>query len=119
MITFEIIPAKNSYQGPTLIKRNESAKLRSLRVLVPYVLSCPTCSLASRTSCPTCSRALRASCLTCSYALVPYVPRALVPYLPREKLLIARANLKAPINKQSEIIGMFRHHIKYTLSRLP
>ena len=58
----------------------ESAKLRAtralvryvpraLRALVPFLLSCPTCSRASRASCLTCSRALRAPCLTCSRAL--------------------------------------------------
>ena len=40
-----------------------------LTYLVPYVLSCPTCSDALRTSCPMCSRASCPLCPTCPCAL--------------------------------------------------
>ena len=60
----------------------------SLLNYLPYVLSCPTCSRASRAFVPHVSRALRTSYPTC---LVPHVPRALrasclkclVSYVPR------------------------------------
>ena len=60
---------------------SESAKLRALRALapyvlsclVPYVLSCLTCLVPYVLSCLTCLVPYMLSCLTC---LVPYVPRA-------------------------------------------
>ena len=87
---------------------NESAKLRALRALMPYVprasrapfftcfrasrascptclvssvLSCTTCSRALRVSCPTCSRVSRASCFTCLVSYVPRANRALVSHV--------------------------------------
>ena len=93
------------------INRLLNRNIRSLLNYVPYLLSCPTCPRASRTSCPTCSCALRASCPMCSRALrascstcprasrawcptcsralralLPHLPRALralLPYMPR------------------------------------
>ena len=72
----------------------ESAKSCTLRALVPYVLSCPTCLVPYFPSCFTCLVPYVSLCLTC---LVPYVlscltcfvpcvlsyPLCLVPYLPR------------------------------------
>ena len=84
-----------------MIVLTESAKLRALRALVPYVpsdsrascptcfrvlsASCPTCSQASCSSCPTCSCALRASCPTCSHASRASCLTYLLLYMPRAK----------------------------------
>ena len=59
---------------------NESAKLCTLRALVPYVLSCPECLVPYVLACLTCFVHYVFTCPTC---LVPYVlacPMCLVPY---------------------------------------
>ena len=75
---------RSIFQQTFSMSKIESAKLRALGTLVPYVLSCPTCSRALRASCPTCSRALGALVTRTIRVLVPYVHRvlcALMPYV--------------------------------------